>query len=77
MDQLTTAKHDRDLDLVSMAQEPLDVALLGGVVVRVDLRPELDLLDGDRALVPSGLLSLLFLLVAPFAVVHDPDDGRP
>ena len=61
--QLTAAEHDRDLDLVAVAQEPLDVTLLGRVVVRVDLGPELDLLDGDRALVAPGLLGLLLLLV--------------
>jgi len=44
--------------------------------VRIDLRPELDLLDDDLALVLSGLLGLLLLLIPPLAVVHDPDDRR-
>jgi hypothetical protein len=51
------------------------VALLGLVVVAVDLRPELDLLDLD----PSLLLAGLFLphppLVLVLAVIHDPADG--
>ena len=35
---LAPAEHDRHLDLVAGLEEPLDVALLGAVVVRVDLR---------------------------------------
>ena len=46
---LTPAEHDRHLDLVSRLEEPLDMALLGAIVVRVDLRPELDLLDDVEA----------------------------
>src|SRR5436190_4726088 len=42
---LAPAEHDRDLDLVVGAQEALDVALLGLVVVHGDLRPQLDLAD--------------------------------
>jgi hypothetical protein len=48
---LTPPEHDRHLDLVPCLEEPLDVALLGAVVVRVDLRPELDLLDDRLGLV--------------------------
>src|ERR1700722_14186331 len=48
---LTSPEHDRHLDLVPLPEEPLDVALLGAVVVRVDLRPELDLLDDRLRLV--------------------------
>src|SRR4051795_9215745 len=40
---LAPAEHDRDLDLVLVLEETLDVRLLGGVVVLGDLRPELDL----------------------------------
>ena len=43
----TTAEHDRDFDLVARLQEPLDVTLLGLVVVRIDLRAELHFLN-DR-----------------------------
>ena len=53
---LAAAEHDRDLDLVLGLEEALDVALLGGVVVRGDLRPELDLPDVDLLLVLLGLL---------------------
>ena len=42
---LATAEHDRDLDLVARLEESHDVTLLGLVVVRVDLRAELHLLD--------------------------------
>jgi len=48
---LTPPEHDRHLDLVPGLEEPLDVALLGAVVVRVDLGPELDLLDDGLGLV--------------------------
>src|SRR4029453_7661553 len=34
---LAAAEHDGDLDLVALLEEPLDVTLLGLVVVRVDL----------------------------------------
>jgi hypothetical protein len=44
---LAATEHDRDLDLVALGQEPLDVALLGLVVVLVDLGTELLLLDQD------------------------------
>src|SRR6185436_7467928 len=77
VDDLAPAEHDRDLDLVPLPQEPHDVALLGLVVVRADLRAELNLLDGDRLLVLARLLGLLLLVVAPLAVVHDPAHRRP
>src|SRR6185437_16883257 len=57
-------------------EESLDVSLLGVVVVDADLRPELDLLDLDLALVLAGLLRLLLLLVLVLAVIHDLRDGR-
>ena len=76
MAHLAPAEHDRDLDLVALAQEAYDMALLGGVVVGIDLGAELDLLDRDRALVLARQLLLLLLVVAVLAVVHDPADGR-
>src|SRR5579872_2491588 len=48
---LAPAEHDRHLDLVAGLEEPLDMAPLGAVVMRVDLRPELDLLDDRLRLV--------------------------
>ena len=50
--------------------------LLEVVIVHVDLRPELDLLDLDHALVLLGLASALLLLVLVLAEVHDPADRR-
>ena len=73
---LAPAEHDRDLDLVLVAQEALDVALLGLVVVLRDLRPELDLADRDLLLVLARLLLLLGLLVLVLRVVEDAADGR-
>src|SRR6266700_2327295 len=69
-------ENDRDLHLRALVEESLDVSLLGVVVVDADLRPELDLLHLDLALVLAGLLRLLLLLVLVLPVVHDLGDGR-
>src|SRR5579884_2674303 len=60
---LPAPEHDRDLHLVALAEEPLDVTFLGLVVVRVDLRPELHLLDDRVGLVATCLPRLLRGLV--------------
>src|SRR5688500_5231650 len=73
---LAPAEEDRRLDLVAVREEPLDVLLLEVVVVRVDLRPELDLLDLDHPLVFLGLARSLLLLVLVLAEIHDPADRR-
>jgi hypothetical protein len=73
---LTTAEHDRDLDLVVVLEEALDMALLGFVVVLGDLRPQLDLADVDLLLVLAGLLLLLLLLVLVLRVVEQARDRR-
>ena len=52
------------------------MALLRLVVVRVDLRPELLLLDHRLLLVPPRLASLLRALVLELAVVHELADRR-
>src|SRR5918911_852599 len=77
MRHLAAAEHDGHLHLVAVLEEALDMAFLGGVVVRVDLGPQLDLLDGDRRLVLARELGLLLLLVAVLRVVHDAADRRP
>ena len=74
---LTTTEHDRDLDLVARLEEPHDVTLLGLVVVRVDLRSELHLLDDTFGLVAARLAGLLRVLVLELAVVHELADRRP
>ena len=71
---LTTAEHDRELDLVAFAQEPHHVLHLGDVVVLVDLGPELHLLDDDVRGLALRLTTTLFLLVDVAPVVHDPAD---
>src|SRR5689334_3644958 len=76
MGHLAPAEHDRHLDLVARLEEALDVALLGVVVVLRDLRPELDLPDGDLLLVLARGLLLLRLLVLVLRVVEDAADGR-
>src|SRR5829696_1636041 len=67
---LTAAEHDGDLDLVALLEEPLDVALLGRVVVRVDLGPHLHLFKGHQVLLAPGFLGLDGLLVLELRVVH-------
>src|SRR5690606_15112568 len=73
---LAPAEHDRDLNLVPGLQEPHHVTLLGLVVVRVDLRTELDLLDDRVRLVLPRLTRLHRGLVLELAVVHELGDGR-
>ena len=73
---LTTAEHDRDLDLVVVLEEALDVALLRFVVVLGDLRPQLDLTNVDLLLVLAGLLLLLLLLVLVLRVIEQSRDRR-
>nr|WP_228430491.1 hypothetical protein [Baekduia soli] len=73
---LTATEHDGDLHLVLVAEEALDVTLLGVVVVLGDLRPELDLPDDDLLLVLARLLLLLGELVLELGVVQDAADGR-
>src|SRR5205809_1013931 len=74
---LTSPEHDRHLDLVARLEEPLDVALLGAVVVRVDLRAQLDLLDDRLRLVLTRFPGLDRGLVLELAVVHELADRWP
>jgi len=71
----TTPEHDHYFDLVSGSEEPLDMALLGLIVVRVDLQPEPNLLERGIRLVPTGFPSLHIRLVLVLAVVHEFRDG--
>ena len=64
------------LTLSPCLEEPLDVTLLGLVVVRVDLRAELHLFDDGEGLVAPGFARLLRALVLELAVVHELADGR-
>ena len=74
---LASPEHDRHLDLVSLPEEPLDVAPLRPVVMRVDLGPELDLLDDRLGLVLAGLPGFERGLVFELAVVHKLADRWP
>jgi hypothetical protein len=53
------------------------MALLRAVVVRVDLRPELDLLDDRLGLVLARLPGLQGRFVLELPVVHELADRRP
>jgi hypothetical protein len=72
---LPTPEHDGDLDLVPGLEEANDVTLLGLVVVRIDLRPELHFFDDRQDLVSPGLPGLLRALVLELSVVHELADG--
>src|SRR5882762_908759 len=74
---LPAPEHDRHLDLVSVLEEAPDMALLRLVVMGVDLRAELLLLDDGELLVAAGLAGLLRALVLELAVVHELADRRP
>ena len=73
---LAAAEEDRRLDLVAVLEEALDMLLLELVVVLVDLRPELDLLDQDHLLVLLRFARALLLLVLILPEVHDAADRR-
>src|SRR3954453_900927 len=74
---LATPEHDRHLDLVTRLEEPHHVTLLGLVVVRVDLRPELHLLDDGLLLVAPRFAGLQCALVLELAEVHELAHRRP
>src|SRR6478735_1475220 len=73
---LAAAEHDRDLDLVSLTEELHDLLRLRRVVVDVDLRAVLHLLDDDVRRLLARLLAPLLLLVLPPPVIHDPAHRR-
>ena len=68
---LTSAEHDRDLDLRPRFEEADDVTLFGLVVVVVDLGSQLLFLDDGLLLVLARLALLVCRLVFELAVVHD------
>src|SRR5205807_4770446 len=71
---LAAPEHDRHLDLVPRLEEPLHVALLGAVVVGVDLGAELDLLDDRLRLVLARFPGLERGLVLELPIVHQLGD---
>src|SRR4029453_15294896 len=73
---LAAAEHDGDLDLVALLEEPLDVALLRLVVMRVDLGPHLHLFEGHQVLLAPGFLGLDGLLDLELRVFHQLDNRR-
>src|SRR3954464_8922445 len=73
---LASAEHDGHLDFRPRLQEADHVALLGLVVVRVDLGSQLLFLDDGLLLILARLACLLSRLVLELAVVHDLADRR-
>ena len=68
---LAAAEAQRDLDLVALLDERLHGAHLHLIVVLVDVRADLDLLDLDDFLLLLGFVLLLLLLVFELAEVED------
>src|SRR6516164_1713628 len=73
---LAPAEAQRDLDLVALFEKALHRAHLHVVIVVVDHRPELDLLDLDDLLFLAGFRRLFLRLVFIFAVIENFADGR-
>jgi hypothetical protein len=73
---LAAPEHDHHFDLVALTQETLDVALLGAVVMRVDLQAETNLFEHGVGLVAARVAGLLSRLVLELAVIHQLGDGR-
>ena len=76
MGHFATAEAQRDLGLVAVAEEANEAAQLRLEVVFIRGRTELDLLHLHDLLLRLGFLSLLLLLIAELAVVHQAADGR-
>src|SRR5262245_12518570 len=73
---LAATEAQGNLDLVALFEEALHGAHLHVVVVVIDHRPELDLLDLDHLLLLARLGRLLLLLIFVFAVIEQLADGR-
>src|SRR5258705_4996390 len=73
---LAPAEEHDELHLRALPEHLGGPVALALVVVPPDLRPEPHLLERHVDLVAPARARLSLLLVAPFAVVHDPADGR-
>ena len=71
MGHFAAAEAQRHLDLVAFLEEALHGAHLHLVIVIVDHRPQLDLLDLDDLLLLASFGRLLLRLVFVFAVIED------
>ena len=70
MSDFPSAELHHGLHAITFPQEPNRVILLEVVIVIVRIRPELELFDVDDVLLSFGVVTLLFLLVLPLAIVH-------
>lgn len=76
MGDLTTAKHQGDLDLVALFKKTPGVARLRFEVVVINSRTVLHFLEMDDVLLLFRLPRLLCLFELELAEVHDANDGR-
>jgi len=73
---LASPEHHRHFGFVPFVQKLADALDFEFVVMRLDLRPELDLFDRRNSLVLAGFGTLFLLLILELAVVHDAAHGR-
>src|SRR6516164_7967181 len=76
MRHFTATVAQGDLDLVALFEEALHGTHLHIIVVVVDHRPELDLLDLDDLLLFAGFSRFLLRRILELPVVHDLANGR-
>jgi len=76
VNNFSTPKPEGQFDLVPFLEKRTDMAFLHIEIVDIGLRPELDLLDLDEALLFPGLLRPFALFILELAVIHDPADRR-
>ena len=76
MGHFAAAEAERQLDLVALLEEAPDRPHLHLVVVDVDVRAHLDLLDLDDLLLLAGFGGFLLGLILEAAVVEDLGDRR-
>jgi hypothetical protein len=74
---LATLESKRELHLVSLFQEIAGAVHLDFEIVIPDSnRIDVELLEPAALGISAGLIVLFLLLIAPFAVIHDPANGR-
>src|SRR5690625_3228844 len=76
MRHFAPTETEGDLDLVAALEKARHVPHLHVVIMRVDVRSELDLLDLDHLLISSGFGGPFLGLVFVLSEIHDRADGR-
>src|SRR3990172_1711631 len=72
MGHLPSSKHNGHFYFGPRRQKSYDMLFLGLIIVLVDLRPELHLLDDDVRLMLTRFLGFLLQFIPVLAVIHYP-----